>query len=178
MRSRYRSRNETGARAAGRIRPLSTQAFAACLDDPRFLDYVPQFIVPSPLIGRYGLTQDGHKSARALSNVGSRWYLVTEFDDGRKQGQQAAKILWLTGVARSSNIKLAMVLFSGKKSLHAWWDVRRLDETVIMEFFQIVCSIGCDPCTKTRSQLVRTPKAANSFGGNKAKCYPRVTNLC
>jgi hypothetical protein len=39
-----------------------------------------QFIVPSPMIDRQGLTREGKLSAHALSNTGSRRFLIVEFD--------------------------------------------------------------------------------------------------
>jgi hypothetical protein len=135
------------------------QNFTAPLNDPRFRDYVPQFIVPSLPIGEYGITSEGEKSARALENIGRRWYLVTDFDDGRTLHQQAARILWLTREARRSGLELVLVVFSGKKSLHAWWKCRHLPEPLIMQFFQVAYAVGCDEATKTRNQLVRTPNA-------------------
>jgi hypothetical protein len=41
-----------------------------------------RFIVPNPFSKPYGKTQDGKWSSRTLNNVGERWFLVVEFDDG------------------------------------------------------------------------------------------------
>jgi hypothetical protein len=47
-----------------------------------------QFVVPSPMSAKTGLTQEGKESGRCLGNTGPRRFLVTEFDFKRtnKQG--------------------------------------------------------------------------------------------
>ena len=39
-----------------------------------------QFIVPSPMTAKQGLTREGKLSAHALSNTGPRRFLIVEFD--------------------------------------------------------------------------------------------------
>jgi hypothetical protein len=39
-----------------------------------------QFVVPSPMSSKLGLTQEGKESGRCLGNTGPRRFLVTEFD--------------------------------------------------------------------------------------------------
>jgi hypothetical protein len=51
-----------------------------------------QLIVPSPMTARSGLTQDGRKSAHALSITGQRRFLVVEFDQGDVDDHAA--LLW------------------------------------------------------------------------------------
>jgi len=41
-----------------------------------------QFIVPSPMLSKWGETQAGNRSQHTLSNTGPRHYLVVEFDEG------------------------------------------------------------------------------------------------
>ena len=74
-----------------------------------------QFIVPSPMTQRLGLTQDGKESEHALSNTGERRFLVVEFDRGTDD-EHAALFLHLAGLG-----PLALVLHSGGKSLHGWF---------------------------------------------------------
>jgi hypothetical protein len=153
------------------------QAFAARLQDhdKRLIDYPPQFMLPSPLLGPDGITKDGNPNPRAWSNVGRRRYLVIDFDDGWSQGAQSARILWL--LARTSDgqkqwkqwnlIRLAMVLYSGKKSLHSWWYVEQLQEDAIKAFFCLAYRIYADKATYGEGQLVRTPTAIRKETGMK-----------
>ena len=110
-----------------------------------------QFIVPSPCIGEYGLTKDGKESAHCLNNTGPREYQVIEMDQGSAD-QQCAVIEYLT-----KYMPLRMVLSSGGKSLHAWYDVKGKDEDKQLEFMKVAVSLGADPATWVRSQFVRMP---------------------
>lgn len=109
-------------------------------------------IVPSPMTTKYGRTQQGKRSEHTLSNTGPRRYLVTEFDSGTKD-EQAAIIQHLRGFA-----PLVMVLFSGGKSLHAWWRCKGADEGKLLRFFHYAVSLGADKKIWTRSQFVRLPQ--------------------
>ena len=60
-------------------------------------------------------------SPRALANVGARRYLVLDFDEGDKDDH--ATIIWHLREKWQQITGLVMVLDSGNKSLHGWWDV-------------------------------------------------------
>lgn len=109
-------------------------------------------IVPSPMTAKFGLTKEGKKSEHTLSNTGARRYLVTEFDSGTAD-EQATLIKHLSAFA-----PLVMVLSSGGKSLHAWWNCVGTTETQQLKFFQYAVSLGADRATWTRSQFVRLPQ--------------------
>lgn len=51
-----------------------------------------QFIVPSPMTARTGLTKDQKESAHSLSNTGTRRFLVVEFDTGTTDAHAALMI--------------------------------------------------------------------------------------
>jgi hypothetical protein len=109
-------------------------------------------IVPSPMTSIWGKTKSGKDSMHTLSNTGARRFLVTEFDAGTTD-QQAA-LLWHLGKIAP----LVMVVFSGGKSLHGWWDCIGADESELERFFRYAVSLGADPATWTRSQFVRLPQ--------------------
>lgn len=111
-----------------------------------------EFIVPSPMTATHGITKKGKRSMHSLDNTGPRYYLVTEFDSGTAD-EQAAIIWHLRDFA-----PLVMVLRSGGKSLHAWWECAGGDESKIRRFFRHAVSVGADPATWTRSQFVRVPQ--------------------
>jgi hypothetical protein len=110
-------------------------------------------IVPSPMSALVGIRKsDGKLSSHTLSNTGPRHYLVTEFDQGTPDEQ--CSIIWhLREFA-----PLVMVLSSGGKSLHAWFDARGTSEEVQRRFFRYAVTLGADPATWTRSQFVRLPQ--------------------
>jgi hypothetical protein len=55
-----------------------------------------QFIVPSPMTARSGLTKDGKESAHTLHNTGPRRFLICEFDTGTTDAH-AALLVHLAG---------------------------------------------------------------------------------
>jgi hypothetical protein len=130
-----------------------------------------QFVVPSPMAAPTGRTQDARESARCLGNTGPRRYLVTEFDSGTTD-EQSACISHLADRA-----PLVMVLHSGGKSLHAWWRAHGTPEEVLRRFFRAAVTIGADPATWTRCQLVRTPDARRDNGERQSVYYFNPTNL-
>ncbi|MBX3739983.1 MAG: hypothetical protein KF712_03250 [Akkermansiaceae bacterium] len=128
----------------------------ACNTMPRLcwgtkLDDLP-LIVPSAMSAPLGKPQGkDYWSPRTLENTGPRLYLVTEFDQGTFD-EQAALIWHLTTWA-----PLVMVVHSGGKSLHAWWYCRGVPEEKLRAFMHYAVSLGADPITWTRCQLVRMP---------------------
>jgi hypothetical protein len=50
---------------------------------------------------------------------------------------------------------MALVVFSGGKSLHGWYYVANASEKEVEKFFEYAVSIGADPATKTINQYVR-----------------------
>lgn len=110
-------------------------------------------IVPSPMSALTGKRKsDGKPSAHTLDNTGERHYLVSEFDSGTDD-EQAALIWHLREYA-----PLVLVLSSGGKSLHAWWDCRGIATKDTAYFFRYAVSLGADTATWTLSQFVRLPQ--------------------
>jgi hypothetical protein len=110
-------------------------------------------VVPSPMSALTGKRKkDGAESAHTLENTGPRRYLVTEFDAGTAD-EQSATIWHLRKFA-----PLVMVLSSGGKSLHAWWNCGSAAAEKAGKFMRYAVSIGADPATWTRSQFVRLPQ--------------------
>jgi hypothetical protein len=120
-----------------------------------------QFIVPTPCIAGTGLTKDGKVSAHCLDNTGPREYLVIEQDAGNED-QQVAVIVHL-----SKFLPLCMVLSSGGKSLHAWFNCKGKDDHPngqLMDFMRTAVALGADDATWTKSQFVRMPDGLRENG--------------
>ncbi|MGJ8650791.1 MAG: hypothetical protein ACSHX4_10565 [Opitutaceae bacterium] len=112
-----------------------------------------QFIVANPMTALNGLTQEGKRSYRCHGNATqSRIYQVVEFDQGPLE-EQAAILSSLDSVWAP----LILVVWSGSKSLHGWFDVRLLDEAQKREFFAQACRGGADRTLWDQSKLVRMP---------------------
>jgi hypothetical protein len=117
-----------------------------------------QFIVPSPMTTRFGVTQSGKRSAHSLDNTGQRRFLVIEFDHGTTD-DHAALLMHLAETA-----PLALVVNSGGKSLHGWFYCFGEDETMLLRFMQYCVALGADPATWSRSQFVRMPDGQRTNG--------------
>jgi hypothetical protein len=120
-----------------------------------------QLIVPSPMIARSGLTQDGRESAHSLSNTGERRYLVTEFDQGDAD-QHAALLLHL-----AESAPLVLVVHSGNRSLHGWFVCQDRTEPQLRQFMSYAVSLGADRQLWVRSQFCRVPDGARENGADQ-----------
>jgi hypothetical protein len=130
-----------------------------------------QLIVPSPMTARSGLTQEGKRSAHALSITGPRRFLVIEFDLGSVD-DHAALLLYLA----ETQAPLTLVVHSGNKSLHGWFACHGQTEERLRWFMEHVVSLGADPATWCRSQFVRMPDGTRANGKRQVVFYfnPRV----
>jgi hypothetical protein len=149
-------------------------------------------IVPSPMLGKFGLTQENKQSGRCLSNTGPRRFLVTEFDFTKlNQTVERTKYADLIDLWEAHGMTvqdataaiilhlaqygpLAMVVFSGNKSLHGWWycanDPER-EGSRLHKFMRYAAILGADTATYTRSQFVRMPGATRPNGRKQTVHY-------
>jgi hypothetical protein len=96
--------------------------------------------------------------ARADYNVGQgRLFLVIEFDLDDLDSQ------WnlLSHLELSSGLHLAMVVFSGGRSLHGWFACFGLSEHKAVSFILKAKKLGADRTTYSPSQYVRMPNGWN-----------------
>ena len=124
-----------------------------------------QFIVPSPMKERRGLTKSGRLSSHTLANTGARHYLVIEFDQGSFD-DHAARLWYLARLA-----PLVMVVHSGGKSLHGWFKCKGESEEILEKFMKIAVSIGADKATWLPSQFVRFPAGRRDNETKQAVYY-------
>ncbi len=127
-------------------------------------------IVPSPMSRRKGLTQEGHLSEHSLDNTGPRKYLVIEFDEPRPFAEtcdgQAAIVSHLSTLA-----PLVMAVYSGKKSLHSWFNVAGEPDELVTCLMRYAVTLGADKATFTRSQFVRMPQGTRDNGARQLVNY-------
>jgi hypothetical protein len=137
-----------------------------------------QFIVPSPMTAREGLTRQGKLSAHALSNTGPRQFLVVEFDfDARNSAEETRLLERLAAEGRdvrdlcaalllhlAEMAPLALAVHSGAKSLHGWFQCAGVPEETVWQTFQYAVSLGADPANWTPSQFARMPDGLRENG--------------
>ena len=122
-----------------------------------------QFIVPCYMTKRKGLTQEGKPSMHCLDNCGERRFCVCDFDEPKSDDHPS--IIWhLRKIA-----DLVMVLSSGGKSLHAWFNVPADEEEA---FWKAAVKHGADPALmRNRSSFVRMPMGTRDNGKNQTVVY-------
>jgi hypothetical protein len=130
-----------------------------------------QFIVPSPMAARQGLTREGKLSAHALDNSGSRRFLVVEFDFDASNSEEEAHLLERLSTEErdvrdlcaalllhlAEKAPLALAVHSGGKSLHGWFYCAAVPEERVRSFFNYAISLGSDQANWTPSQFARMP---------------------
>lgn len=106
-----------------------------------------QYICPNPL----KKADDG----RVLMNIAQRRYAVFESDIEELAGKWDAQ----AGVIEKlkSILRLSMIVWSGNKSLHAWFDCRGHAESQVHRFDNMAIRLGADPQSLRMTQLVRFP---------------------
>ena len=141
-----------------------------------------QFIVPNPMNGPKGKTQDGRDSVRCLANTGPRRFLVIECDftpekdkplfDWLDAHKATVPDLCATVLCYLAEFApLVMAVHSGGKSLHGWFAVQDRSETDLKEFMRFACSYGADKATFTRCQFVRMPNGTRDNGAAQTVHY-------
>jgi hypothetical protein len=111
-----------------------------------------EFIVPNPMIAAQGLTQEGHWGARTKNNAchpDDRRFLVVEFDSEKNadgiclpipKDSQARRLRFLN----TGDAHLLMVVDSGNKSIHGWFDVSRTEPTALQRWWQLALALSAD----------------------------------
>jgi hypothetical protein len=140
-----------------------------------------QFIVPSPMTAREGLTREGKLSAHALSNTGPRRFLIVEFDfDASNSAEEAHLLERLASEGRdvrdlcaalllhlAEKAPLALAVHSGGKSLHGWFYCAHVPEERVWRTFQYAVSLGADQANWSRSQFARMPDGLRENGSRQ-----------
>lgn len=145
--------------------------FSAAVTDPVNLSHFAekmQFIVANPARALTGKTKDGKDSARCQANVAFRRYLVTEFDHMPDKADQA-RLLTLLAKLRH----LVMVVDSGSKSLHGWFEAEGAREGDCILFYGMAIMLGADPTRWDIGGWVRMPGGVRDNGKRQNIVYWR-----
>lgn len=113
-----------------------------------------QFIVPNPLRKRLGTTQQGRYTSHCRDATGPRRYIVMENDHGMPVSDQIKILFW---VSAQTETPLRLVVHSGGKSVHGWFDTAGATEDQIFDWVKFAVSVGFDPRLILPEQFVRFP---------------------
>jgi hypothetical protein len=144
------------------------------------------FIVPNPMreSGDYQPGDEwkpGHLSPRCQENVLYRRWFVIEYDISRYARDGVTPTYWkdlideweandisiqdaqarLIQALAGDRFNLAMIVFSGNKSLQSWWAVNGASEDDVSTFISRSVKLGADRAAKTTSQFFRVPAGWN-----------------
>ena len=128
------------------------------------------FVVANPMTAEQGYTQEGRPSPRSLGNAtpaAKRRYVVIEFDTGDPLAAQAS----LLSALHTPEAPLALVVFSGGKSLHGWFNVARLPLSQKLLVFRRGVRLGADASLWDPSKLVRMPGGLRHTGQRQSILY-------
>ena len=119
----------------------------------------------SPITGYLGKTQDGKRSFGALDCFTVQRFVVIEFDSASPQ-EQFQRIAWLKNLA-SQHAPLVMMLRSGGKSFHSWFQPTSADNAAKLKIAGV--KLGADPAAMRIHQPVRCPNQLRD-NGNLQEC--------
>ena len=137
-----------------------------------------QFIVPNPMTASRGLTRRRKSSPHALSNTGARRFLIIEFDFDEGNSAEQARLLQRLAIEGgdvrdlcaalllhlAEKAPLALVVYSGGKSLHGWFYCAGIPEEKVSRFFCYAVSLGADRTNWNPSQFARIPDGLRENG--------------
>lgn len=141
-----------------------------------------QLIVPNPMTAKQGVTKNGRSSAHTLSNTGPRRFLIVEFDFDAENSAEEARLLGKLKSERrdacdlcaalllhlAEKAPLALVVYSGGKSLHGWFYCSGVPGEKVAPFFRYAILLGADPANWCRSQFARMPDGLRDNGRRQA----------
>ena len=135
-----------------------------------------QFIVPSPMSQKRGLTRAGKLSTHTQANLGQRRFLVVEFDFEPSQSVKVAELLDRLDVLDlcaalllhlATIAPLALTVHSGGRSLHGWFYAEGQSEDRLRRFMEHAVSLGADQATWNRAQFARMPDGQRQNGNRQ-----------
>ena len=106
-----------------------------------------QFICPAHLKCR--------EMGRCIDNVDHRHYLVYESDRDGLASNWDGQAGCIERLAKDMHLRL--IVYSGGKSLHAWFDISTRRKDQVQNFLGLCIQLGADPAALRPAQLVRMP---------------------
>jgi len=154
-------------------------------------------VVPNPAAFTWHYTKgDRRRSTRCDGMFPRRLYLTVEFDFSEKSSDGKEETVWAPWVRKwkdqgisvrgacaallwhlSQYAPLVLVVWSGNRSLHGWFNAQGEEESSQRRFMQYACAIGACYSTWTRCQLVRLPAGLRQNGNRQSVEYFDPSNL-
>jgi hypothetical protein len=126
-----------------------------------------EYVVPSAALRRVGRKTDGKPSEHAKTNYGPRQHVVLESDRKELNKDIWAKLL----LHLAEFAPLVMVVDTGGKSLHGWFDCEGVPEAQVATFFNYAHQLGADPKMMDIFQLARLPNGTRTGGARQSVIY-------
>lgn len=123
-----------------------------------------QYIVSNPVSDAEGIENEKGVVIRCQDNIDYRKYLVVEFDDPALSKIDQATLL----SALDRILQLVLVVDSGGKSLHGWFDVQSVQESKVRNFFRLAIKLGADRNMWNKGSWVRMPGGKRYKDGSQA----------
>jgi len=134
--------------------------------------HTAEFIVANPMVAE--TADNGSKRCKQIaSKPEDRRFAVIEFDTGETKQEQAAVLSSLHG----SRNPLVMAVWSGGKSIHAWFNVSNLSTYEKLYFYRFAVYLGADDTLFDMSKLVRMPGGKRNNGQHQGIIYWEPNNL-
>jgi hypothetical protein len=121
-----------------------------------------ELICANPMKGKFGKRAGGELSVRCQDNIATRRHLVVEFDTEPDLQNQARLHSCLSAV-----VPCVLVVWSGGKSLHGWYNVEGMSLTEQAAFFSKACFLGADASLWDTCKWVRMPGGTRSENGKR-----------
>jgi len=122
-------------------------------------------IVPNPMIKRTGKTKTGKESQKCLENASPTFkFMVVECDEIENKDEQMEILTHLGRYA-----PLVMIVDSGGKSLHGWFDVQELTPTEQIAHANLAIKLGGDKSAFETERYFRMPYGKRRSNGNLQK---------
>jgi hypothetical protein len=157
---------------------------------------VSSLLVPNPAAYTWHYAQAGHRSTRCDRMFPCRRYLVIEFDFSEMSSDGKEETIWAPLIRKwksqgisirgacaallwhlSQYAPLVLVVWSGGKSLHGWFNAAGEEEGTLRRFMEYACALGACYSTWTRCQLVRLPAGLRPNGNQQGVEYFDPANL-
>lgn len=133
------------------------------------------YIVANPMTATSGRTADGRESTRCRGNActdAKRRWVVVEFDTDDDLEAQCNILAALD----STEMPLRLAVFSGRRSVHGWYDGAGVPAADRLRLFRYAAWLGADRSLWDTAKLVRMPGGRRETGERQTVLYWGFTN--
>jgi hypothetical protein len=128
------------------------------------------YLVANPMVAATGKTLDGYDSPRCKANActdDTRRWVVVEFDTDDDVEAQCNVLAALD----TPDVPLRLAVFSGRRSVHGWYDGAGVTATDRLRLFRLAVWLGADRSLWDTCKLVRMPGGRRETGECQTVLY-------